>query len=71
MATYDVVGAQERVGELVSRSLSGEKITISTDGGNVVMVCEDDWDSLVETLSVMVLPEVVEQVKMRLTRTEA
>ena len=56
---------------MVSRSLSGEKITISTDGGNVVMVCEDDWDSLVETLSVMVLPEVVEQVKMRLTRTEA
>ncbi|MFT0899439.1 type II toxin-antitoxin system Phd/YefM family antitoxin [Candidatus Methanoprimaticola sp. MG2] len=65
MATYNVDGAQGRMSELVERSLSGEKITISSKTGNVVMVSEEDWDSLVDALSVMMLPEVVERVKMR------
>ena len=65
MATYDVDGAQSRMSELVGRSLSGEKITIASAEGNVVMVSEEDWDSLVEALSVMMLPEVVERVKAR------
>lgn len=62
MATYDVDGAQARLSELVGRSLEGEKITIASDEGNVVMVSEEDWDSLVETLSVMLLPEVRERI---------
>ncbi len=66
MATYNVDGAQERMSELVSRALCGEKITIAAESGNVVMVSEDDWDSLVEVLSVMMLPEVRERVKTRL-----
>ncbi len=65
MATYEVDGAKERMTELVERSLSGEKITISSANGNVVMIGEDDWDSLVEALSVMMLPEVVDRVKAR------
>ena len=65
MAIYNVDGAQGRMSELVERSLSGEKITISSKTGNVVMVSEEDWDSLVDALSVMMLPEVVERVKMR------
>ena len=39
-----------------------EKITIASAEGNVVMVSEEDWDSLVETLSVMLLPEVRERI---------
>lgn len=66
MATYNVDGAQEKMSELVSRALCGEKITIATESGNVVMVSEDDWDSLVEVLSVMMLPEVRESVRARL-----
>ena len=62
MATYDVDGAQTRLSELVGRSLEGEKITIASAEGNVVMVSEEDWDSLVETLSVMLLPEVRERI---------
>mgnify|MGYP000692258541 CR=1 FL=1 len=62
MATYDVDGAQARLSELVGRSLEGEKITIASAEGNVVMVSEEDWDSLVETLSVMLLPEVRERI---------
>ncbi len=66
MATYNVDGAQKRMSELVERSLCGEKITIATESGNVVMVNEDDWDSLVDLLSVMMLPEVRDRVKVRL-----
>ena len=66
MATYNVDGAQERTCELVNRALSGEKITIATETGNVVMVSEEDWDSLVDVLSVMMLPEVRDRVKVRL-----
>ena len=38
MATYDVPSAQEKMRELVERSLMGEKITISTGAGNIVMI---------------------------------
>lgn len=65
MATYNVDGARDRVNELVDRALTGEKITISTDSGNVVMVSEEDWDSLVDTLSVMMLPEVKDRIIAR------
>lgn len=71
MATYDVVEARDRVSELVDRSLSGEKITIATEMGNVVMVSEEDWDSLVETLSVMMLPEVMDQLRARIAEMKA
>lgn len=71
MATYDVDGAQEQMRDLVERALFGEKITIATADGNVVMVSEEDWDSLVETLSVMLLPEVRERVTMRLAESKA
>lgn len=65
MAAYNVDGARDQVSELVERALMGEKITIASDAGNVVMVSEDDWDSLVETLSVMMLPEVKERLIAR------
>lgn len=61
MATYDVDGAREMLNEMVTRSLMGEKITISTGCGNVVMVCEEDWDSLVELVSAMLLPGLRER----------
>ncbi len=63
MATYDVDSAMTRMTELVNRATCGEKITIASDKGNVVIVSEEDWDSLVEALSLMMLPEVVERVK--------
>lgn len=56
---------------MVDRSLSGEKITIATEMGNVVMVSEEDWDSLVETLSVMMLPEVMDQLRARIAEMKA
>ena len=66
MATYDVPGAQEKMRELVDRSLMGEKITISTGAGNIVMISEEDWDSLVEAVSVLTVPAVLESCKSSL-----
>ena len=66
MATYDVPGAQEKMRELVDRSLMGEKITISTGAGNIVMISEEDWDSLVEAVSVLTVPSVLEAYKSSL-----
>ena len=63
MATYDVPGAQEKMRELVERSLMGEKITISTGAGNIVMISEEDWDTLVEAVSVLTVPAVLESYK--------
>ena len=59
-------GAQEKMRELVDRSLMGEKITISTGAGNIVMISEEDWDSLVEAVSVLTVPAVLESYKSSL-----
>lgn len=63
MATYDVSEARQKLCQLVDRSLMGEKITISTGAGNIVMISEEDWDSLVEAVSVLTVPSVLESVK--------
>ena len=67
MATYDVPSAQEKMRELVERSLMGEKITISTGAGNIVMISEEDWDSLVEAVSILTVPAVLASYKSSLT----
>lgn len=66
MATYDVPSAQAKMHELVDRPLMGEKITISTGAGNIVMISEEDWDSLVEMVSMMTVPAVLEAYKSSL-----
>ncbi len=63
MASYDVSTAQQKLQSLADRSLMGEKITISTGAGNIVMISEEDWDSLVEAVSVLTVPSVLESVK--------
>ena len=71
MATYDVPSAQAKMHELVDRSLMGEKITISTGAGNIVMISEEDWDSLVEMVSMMTVPAVLEAYKSSLKAAES
>ena len=71
MATYDVSEAQSKMRELVDRSLMGEKITISTGAGNIVMISEEDWDSLVEMVSMMTVPAVLEAYKTSLTTAKS
>lgn len=59
MAEFGVEEARMKLKELADRSLMGEKITITTDNGNAVLVCEEDWDSLVEAMCILTIPEIV------------
>lgn len=67
MATYDVPTAQSRLDEIAQRAALGEKITISTGSGNIVMIDEDDWDSLVDVVSAISKPQVLEAVRAALS----
>lgn len=58
MAEYTVETATKKLEELTKRSLEGEKITIETENGNVVMINEEDWDSLVEALMLLSVPNI-------------
>lgn len=58
MAEYTVETATKKLGELTKRSLEGEKITIETEKGNVVMISEEDWDNLVEALVLLSVPNI-------------
>lgn len=58
MVEYTVETATKKLGELTRRSLEGEKIIIETEKGNVVMISEEDWDSLVEALVLLNDPNI-------------
>lgn len=66
MATYDVSTAEKKLNELAQRAALGEKITISTGAGNIIMIDEEDWDSLVDVVSAITRPEVLENLKAAL-----
>ena len=51
MAEFGVEETRMRLQEIVDRSIMGEKITVSTERGNAVIVCEEDWDSLIKIVS--------------------
>ena len=58
MVEYTVETATKKLGELTRRSLEGERIIIETEKGNVVMISEEDWDSLVEALVLLNDPNI-------------
>ena len=66
MAEFGVEEARMKLQEITNRTLMGEKIVISTEKGNAVIVCEEDWDSLVEAVSVLTVPAVLEAYKSSL-----
>lgn len=63
MAEFGVEEARTKLKELADRSLMGEKIMITTDRGNAVLICEEDWDSLVEAMCILTVPEIVRMAK--------
>ncbi len=68
MAEYTVETARRNLKELADRSIMGEKITIRTDAGNAVLVCEQDWDSLVEAMCVLTMPHITRSAEMEVLR---
>ena len=63
MAEFGVEEARMKLQEITNRTLMGEKIVISTEKGNAVIVCEEDWDSLVEAMCILTVPEIVRMAK--------
>ena len=55
MAEFGVEDTRMRLQEIIDRSVMGEKITVTTENGNAVIVSEEDWDSLVEAMSALAL----------------
>ena len=63
MAEFGVEEARMKLQEITNRTLMGEKIVVSTEKGNAVIVCEEDWDGLIEALSAMAAPAIANVVR--------
>ena len=63
MAEFGVEETRARLQEIIERTLMGEKIVVSTEKGNAVIVCEEDWDGLIEALSAMAAPAIANVVR--------
>ena len=53
MAVVNVTSARKDPYNLVSTVQDHETVTITSKGGDVVMISEEDWDAIMETLYVM------------------
>ena len=53
MAVVNVTSARKDPYNLVSTVQDYETVTITSKGGDVVMISEEDWDAIMETLYVM------------------
>ena len=57
MAIVNVTTARKDLYSLVSMVQEHETVTITSKDGNAVMISEDDWDAIMETLYVMGDPD--------------
>ena len=55
-------GRKAKGGE-IGPSAELEKIVVSTEKGNAVIVCEEDWDGLIEALSAMAAPALANVIR--------
>ena len=64
MATYNVTEARAKLYSLVAQARSErEPITITGKHGNAVLVSEDDWRSIQETLYLLSIPGMRESIR--------
>jgi len=64
MATYNVTEARAKLYSLVAQARSErEPITITGKHGNAVLVSEDDWRSIQETLHLLSIPGMRESIR--------
>ena len=57
MATVNVTTARKDLYNLLSKVLEHETVTITSKDGNAILVSEEDWDAIMETLYVMGDPD--------------
>ena len=58
MAVVDVDQARNDLSEMVDRVQDGERITITSRSCNAVLMSEDDYNSLIETLHLLSDPDM-------------
>ena len=57
MAVVNVTSARKDLYNLVSMVQDHKTVTITSKEGNAIMICEEDWDAIMETLYVMGDPD--------------
>ena len=64
MTTYNATEARAKLYYLIAQAGSDRKpVTITSRHGNVVLVSEDDWDSIQETLYLLSVPGMRESIR--------
>lgn len=63
MVTYNITNARENLYSIAEDVLDNNLVTITTKKGNLVMMSEEDWESILETLYLINDPEFEEDVR--------
>jgi PHD/YefM family antitoxin component YafN of YafNO toxin-antitoxin module len=63
MVTVNLTNAYSDLCNLIEAALNHEVVTITTENGNVVLVSEEDWESVKETLYLMGDPDFMRDVE--------
>ena len=63
MATVNVTNARNNLYNLIGMVLKHELVTITTKDGNAVLMSEEDWESIKETLYLMGDPDFLKDVE--------
>jgi len=63
MKVVNVSQARNDLNNIVERVLNNETVTITSEGGNVIMLSENDWEDVKETLYLMGDPEFMNDVR--------
>lgn len=63
MPTYNITNARENLYSIAEDVLNNELVTITTKNGNLVVMSEEDWEGVLETLYLMSDPEFEEDVR--------
>ncbi len=61
--TYNITNARENLYAIADDVLNNELVTITTKNGNLVVMSEEDWEGVLETLYLMSDPEFDEDVR--------
>ena len=62
MTTVDITSAQKDLHKLVRQALAGEIVTISSEEGSIVVMPEEEWESVKETLYLLGGPDFMKDV---------
>ena len=68
MKSIKATNAREQIYKLIEETVNtNTPIQISSKSGNVIMISEEDWNSIQETLYLISIPEIRESIIQGLT----